>query len=109
MLLDFVNYLNAAHDTFRFTVNYSPVSVNFLDVIVSCDTDGYLSTDLHVKPTETCGKSRRIHRSDDPEKLWTHFRAQTLKVSESYLQSIPGTFKSFLAKDTRTHRGESQG
>ena len=45
-LLEFVNHLNTIDYTIKFAANYSSVSVNFLEVKVSCDTDGSISTDL---------------------------------------------------------------
>ena len=51
-LLDFVTYLNAIHPSMKFTVNYSPVKVHFLDVEVSVSA-GDICTDLYVKPTDT--------------------------------------------------------
>ena len=38
--------------------------------------------------------------SDDPEKLWTDFKTNVLKVSESWLRDTPETSKSFLTKET---------
>ena len=48
--LEHLNFLNRS---ITFSVDYSPTSVHFLDVIVNVDPQGVLSTDLHVKPTDT--------------------------------------------------------
>ena len=51
-LKQFVEYLNHAHSTIKFTTEWSNESVPFLDTHVSL-TEGHLSTDLFVKPTDT--------------------------------------------------------
>ena len=38
--------------------------------------------------------------SDEPEKLWTDFKTEVLKVSESCLRDTHGKSKSFLTKET---------
>ena len=48
----FLEHLNQAHPTIKFTADYSYDSVNFLDVRVSRKGDR-LATDLYVKPTNT--------------------------------------------------------
>ena len=48
----FLQHLNAAHPTIKFTADYSYETVNFLDVNVSRHGEG-LRTDLFVKPTDT--------------------------------------------------------
>ena len=52
-LLRFVAHLNSVNPCIKFTLHYSPASVNFLDVCVSSDQNGVVSTDLHVKSTDT--------------------------------------------------------
>ena len=51
-LKEFLDYLNSCHPTIKFTANYSPKSVEFLDVKVIRHGDS-LVTDLFVKPTDT--------------------------------------------------------
>ena len=46
-------YINSIHSSFQFTCNYSKESVHFLDVSVSVDNSGNITTDLYVKPTDT--------------------------------------------------------
>ena len=48
----FLEKLNSFHPTIKFTSHWSKQSVNFLDVQVSVD-NGYLKTDLYIKPTDT--------------------------------------------------------
>ena len=50
----------------------------------------------------TCGKSRILNVSDDPERLWTYFKTKVLKVSESCLRTSGtfGTSENFLTKET---------
>ena len=47
-----MNHINQAHPTFKFTAEWSRESVDFLDVTVKL-VNGTLTTDLHVKPTDT--------------------------------------------------------
>ena len=46
-------YINSIHSSFQFTCNYSKECVQFLDVSVSLDNSGNITTDLYVKPTDT--------------------------------------------------------
>ena len=52
-LKDFMLYINTIHSCFQFTCNYSKECVQFLDVSVSVDNSGNITTDLYVKPTDT--------------------------------------------------------
>jgi hypothetical protein len=53
-LLDFVNYLNNAHHSIKFTLEYSTTQVHFLDTTVSRDPlTGKLIFDLYTKPTDS--------------------------------------------------------
>ena len=49
---NFVDYLNNAHRTIKFTCNWSYEEVNFLDVRVINDS-GRLETDVYIKPTDS--------------------------------------------------------
>ena len=48
----FVEDLNQAHPTIKFTVEWSRNSIPFLDTSILLE-NGQLTTDLHVKPTDT--------------------------------------------------------
>ena len=53
-LLEFLNFLNSIYPTIKFTINYSKVSLEFLDVLVSIKIDGEESkivTSVYSKPT----------------------------------------------------------
>ena len=52
-LKDFLAYINTVNPAIQFTHAYSFKSVNFLDVIVSLNDDGAISTDLYTMPTGT--------------------------------------------------------
>ncbi len=53
-LIEFVEYLNSAHRSIKFTSEYSHTSVNFLDTKVCIDpSTKLLYTDLYTKPTDT--------------------------------------------------------
>ena len=51
-LKEFIDDLNTAHSTIKFTSEWSHVQIHFLDVLVSLK-DGVLSTDLYTKETDT--------------------------------------------------------
>ena len=48
----FVEHLNSAHETIKFTCDNSRLSVNFLDTVVSIRDDRSIKTSLYVKPTD---------------------------------------------------------
>ena len=50
-LWDFLNYINAAHETIKFMWNWSRERVNYLDVQV-INNRGKIDTDLYTKPTD---------------------------------------------------------
>ena len=52
-LLEFIHHLNTVHRTIKFMHEYSHTRVNFLDVWAIKDSDGYISTDLYTKPTDS--------------------------------------------------------
>ena len=51
-LRDFIDYLNSAHRTIKFTSKWSYKEVEFLDVKVINDS-GKLETDVYIKPTDS--------------------------------------------------------
>ena len=51
-LKPFIDKINKAHPTIKFTAEWSKTSINFLDVIVSL-IEGVIETDLFVKPTDS--------------------------------------------------------
>ena len=57
---EFINYINSFHATIKFTANYSPNSVNFLNVTINKSPPPAafrgqrgISTDVYCKPTDT--------------------------------------------------------
>ena len=52
-LTQFLENINHLHSFIKFTAEWSAKSVSFLDTKVSVDDEGYLTTDLYVKPTDT--------------------------------------------------------
>ena len=50
---DFMLYINSINSSFQLSSIYSKECVQFLDVSVSVDNSGSISTDLYVKPTDT--------------------------------------------------------
>ena len=48
---EFLNYINEAHETIKFTWTWSKERVNYLDVQV-INTNGKIETDLYTKPTD---------------------------------------------------------
>ena len=53
VLLEFFDHLNAINPSIKFTVKFLHTHVNFLDLDVSVNADGVISTDRFVKPTDT--------------------------------------------------------
>ena len=51
-LNDFFNCINSLHTTIKFTMDYSTIEINFLDVTVT-KLGNKLETDLYCKPTDT--------------------------------------------------------
>ena len=52
-LLEFIHYLNSVHPTIKFTHEYSPHRINFLDTMVKKHLNNTLITTLYEKPTDT--------------------------------------------------------
>ncbi len=52
-LLKFLTHLNSSHPTIKFTYEYSTNTINFLDVQVTKNEQGFLTTDLYTKPTDS--------------------------------------------------------
>ena len=50
-LEEFLNYINEAHDTIKFTWDWSRERINYLDVQV-INNNGRIETDLYIKPTD---------------------------------------------------------
>ena len=50
-LKDFLEHLNQAHPTIKFTADWSPDSMSFLHVMITLK-DGKVQTDLYSKPTD---------------------------------------------------------
>ena len=48
----FIDYLNCAHETIKFTYKWSKREINFLDVKV-LNESGMLETDVFIKPTDS--------------------------------------------------------
>ena len=51
-LKEFIDYLNNAHDTIKFTYKWSDHEIEFLDVKV-LNESGVLETDVFIKPTDS--------------------------------------------------------
>ena len=52
-LKTFLQQINSMHPTIKFTAEWSYRSVSFLDVNVTLNEDGRITTDLYTKPTDT--------------------------------------------------------
>ena len=55
-LLKFIEHLNNFHPYLKFkaSYNFETKSVEFLDTVISIDKNGYIKTDLFVKPGKKC-------------------------------------------------------
>ena len=51
-MLEFIDFLNSAHHSIKFTAEYSKETIHFLDVQV-IKKDDRIVTDLYTKPTDT--------------------------------------------------------
>ena len=76
-LIDFLDYLNNVAPSIKFTHEISTDSVNFLDTTVLKDGQGYITTDVYQKPTDT-----------HPYLHWTSAHPPHLKRSISYSQAL---------------------
>ena len=63
----FVDHLNSKHDTIKFTVESSTTQVNFLDVSVTINNEGGLTTSLYTKPTDS--HNYLLYSSEHPRHL----------------------------------------
>ena len=53
-LKEFLEFLNAFHASIKFTMDYSPYQINYLDVLIRKDESGKtLRTSLYTKATDT--------------------------------------------------------
>ena len=53
-LKEFLEFLNAFHPTIKFTMDYSPYQINYLDLLITKDESGKtLHTSLYATPTDT--------------------------------------------------------
>ena len=52
-LILFLEKINQLHPSIKFIAKWSAMSVSFLDTKVTVGNEGCLTTDLHMKPTDT--------------------------------------------------------
>ncbi|CAH3171643.1 unnamed protein product, partial [Porites lobata] len=76
-LTEFIDHLNNAAPSIKFTHEIFTNSVNFLDTTVLKDRQGNISTDVYQKPTDT-----------HPYLHWTSANPPHLKQSISYSQAL---------------------
>ena len=57
--IKFLEKINHLHNIIKFMAEWSAKSISFLNMKVSVDNEGYLTTDLYVKPADT---HQYIHR-----------------------------------------------
>ena len=76
-LTEFIDHLNNAAPSIKFTHEISTNSVNFLDTTVLKDRQGNISTDVYQKPTDT-----------HPYLHWTLAHPPHLKQSIPYSQAL---------------------
>ena len=63
----FVTYLNNCHDTIKFTLETSCLKINFLDITITKENDGTVSTNLYCKPTDS--HNYLLYSSEHPRHL----------------------------------------
>ncbi len=49
----FIQHLNSAHRTIKFTHDISNTQISFIDILIKKDENGVLYTDLYTKATDT--------------------------------------------------------
>ena len=76
-LKEFIDHLNNARPSIKFTHEISTNSVNFLDTTVLKDRQGDISTDVYQKPTDT-----------HPYLYWTSAHPPHLKQTIPYSQAL---------------------
>ena len=110
-LLEFVNFLNSAHHSIKFTVEYSKETVSFLDVQV-IRQGNKIVTDLYTKPTDT---HQLLHRSSchpgHTKKGIPYGQALRLRricSEDSFFENRLGNLENFLL-DRGYNRGEIEG
>ena len=110
-LLEFVDFLNSAHHSIKFTVEYSKETVNFLDVQV-IKRGNKVVTDLYTKPTDT---HQLLHRSSchpgHTKKGIPYGQALRIRricSEDSFFEKRLGNLENFLF-DRGYNRGEIQG
>ena len=110
-LLEFVDFLNSAHHSIKFTVEYSKETVNFLDVQV-IKQGNKVVTDLYTKPTDT---HQLLHRSSchpgHTKKGIPYGQALRIRricSEDSFFEKRLGNLENFLL-DRGYNRGEIQG
>ena len=90
-LQSFLNHFNSQHPTIKFTTEWSPHSVSFLDTTVSLE-DGHIQTDLYQKPTDMHQYLR-----------WDSCHPHHNKTSIPYT-ARPSVSREFALKTTPSHR-----
>ena len=109
----FTTHLNQAHPSIKFTVEFSREQIPFLDTLIKLH-DGVITTDLHVKPTDThnyltytsahpqrCKEAIPYSQFLRVRRICTHFRdyqKHTLDLCRAFLQKgYPETLLTDLA------------
>ena len=105
----FLNHLNTVRETLKFTCEWSPTQVNFLDTIVKLDLDKTLYTDLYCKPTDTHSYLRynschpKHVMSGLPYSQFLRLRRICSKPSDFYKHSI-SMVRDFVDRDYPAHK-----
>ena len=83
-------YINSIHSSFQFTCNYSKKCVQFLDVSVSVDNTGSITTGLYVKPTDTqqCLMATSCHPNHTKRSVPNSQALRILRISSSKESAI---------------------
>ena len=54
-LMDFRDYINSTHPTLKFSMEYSPMQIDFLDMRISINENRCMDTTIYRKPTDRNG------------------------------------------------------
>ena len=100
-LKDFLDFLNAFHPSIKFTMEYSPYQINYLDVLITKDESGEtVRASLYMKPTDS---HHAVYKKSIPYSQAV--RMKRICSEEADLQHKLGDLESLLAN--RGYRTES--
>ena len=103
----FVSYLNNCHNTIKFTLEVSCLKINFLDITISNDTGGVVSTNLYCKPTDS--HNYLLYSSEHPRHLLNGIPySQFVRIKRLYLKPEDFRLNALMLTTRFKHQGYSK-